>query len=234
MYCAPPSMAACCSSCSLVRPSRIGSRLRSSVRRCSSAARSLALSSSYWLRAAASACSRCRRSASAVCRPACAAASFRPASSSSICAAACTLVATCCCAVSIERCSSAWRADSVRDWKRRLLRLALQRAQLLARVVQRRSASMTASSSSAVALLRIGQLQVQLLEARLAQAAALGAARRAARPARPVHRRAGCGAAWLASACCVRRSSSTCVWWARVCASAASRRAVARRSEASV
>ena len=31
-----------------------------------------------------------------------------------------------------------------------------------------------------------------------------------------------------------RRSSSTCVWWARVCASPASRRTLARRDEASV
>jgi len=37
-----------------------------------------------------------------------------------------------------------------------------------------------------------------------------------------------CSASWL------RRSSSTCSWWARVCASVASRRTVSRRCEASV
>jgi hypothetical protein len=58
MYCAPPSCAACSSSCSLVIVSRSGCRLRSNSMRCSSARRSCAERSSYSLRATFSAPSR--------------------------------------------------------------------------------------------------------------------------------------------------------------------------------
>jgi hypothetical protein len=64
-YCAPPSCAACSSSCSLVICSRSGSRLRSKPSAARRPARSLALRSSYSLRVAASACSRSSFSASA-------------------------------------------------------------------------------------------------------------------------------------------------------------------------
>eukprot|EP01136_Pigoraptor_vietnamica_P019626 Opistho-1_new@67441 len=114
LYCSTPRRAACSLSWKSVMRLRSGSSSRSSCRRRSSLARSLAVSSSYWLRSAPSACSRSSFMASAFCRPACAAASFsRPSSSAARCCSSASDF-SCVAAVSIARCSSLWRACRLR------------------------------------------------------------------------------------------------------------------------
>jgi hypothetical protein len=193
-------------------------------------ARSLALRSSYSLRWRPGLFTF-GFSASAVCRPACAAASLNEPSSSSSCCPACRLAATCCArsrwraAVRaaggqrprLERASCAWRSSarccsraSASGARRRSPRLPARRGAPgsgpVAGPVPRSALRRWRGALPALELrVDLGQFLVQL----------------AAR-------------ASVASACCVRRSRSTCSWWARVCASAASRRAVSRRCEASV
>ena len=101
-------------------------------------------------------------------------------------------------AVSMARCSSARRAASVRDCELRLLRLALQCALLLARRGQRALGGDHRLVELGMALLGVGQLHVELFEARFAGGAALVPAPRAGRRSRPVRRRAGCCARWSA------------------------------------
>ena len=139
-YCAPPSCAACSSSCSSVMRSRSGCSSCSSCRRRSSARRSCARQVVVVAALARRAPARARAcSASASCRPACAGGVGEAAR-----ARRCELRrrlrgwrATCCAAVSIARCSSprARRQRALREL--RLLRLALERALLLARVGER-------------------------------------------------------------------------------------------------
>ena len=225
MYCAPPSMAACCSSCSLVSASRIGSRLRSSARRCSSPRAQLRCSGRRTGCARRPAPARAAASAPArsAGRPARRRRSSR-ASSSSICAAACRLVATC-------AAPCRWRAAA-----RPGARPACAAGTAASCAWRSSAAQLFARGSRARARRRSRHRRV-----RCGAAAPRPAAGRALRSAP----RPGCGAAagrrarpstsasspsswlrraWLASACCVRRSNSTCSWCARVCASAASRR----------
>jgi hypothetical protein len=142
-----PRRAACSLSCNSVMRWRSGSSSRSSCMRRSSLARSLAVRSSYSLRCAPRACSRSSFSAqrAPAGRPA-----RRRRSGGSVLPGAlllgvhvgCGLLA----AVSMVRASSARRACRLR-WEGGLLRLALQRALLLAASASLRSASITRSSS---------------------------------------------------------------------------------------
>ena len=187
-YCAPPSCAACSSSCSLVIFSRSGSRLCSSARRCSSARFSWRCRSSYSLRARGQRCSR-----SSLQRQRRLQAGLRRASSSvaELLRAAARRRAgrwpTCCAAVSMRalQLAAPRRAASAP-------RTALPApARSSARSCSRASASsalgraITRFVELGMALLRVGELQVELLEARLAGRAGARSALRAGRRSRP-------------------------------------------------